>query len=420
MVAADGGGPWYGPTRSAGPRVATEPQRGSIDDARLWKPTPASAHRATTRNIASGTRGRSIRELIARAKESAIIWPPPDRPLGRTTRRHRSPIAPRPPLGRRVRANLSTAELVEDAIRAGEGLIAAEGPLVVRTGKHTGRSPAGQVHRRRAVEQRQDLVGRGQPTRSVRRIYDRLRSRLVAYCAENGPLQPGPADRRRSRASAPAARLHRVGLGEHLRAQPVPPPDARRNCVGFEPNFTIICVPSFQADPATEGTRTGTAILLHLERMEIIIVGTEYAGEIKKSAFTVMNYLMPDEGVLPMHSSVNVGRGRRQRGVLRPVGDRQDDAVGRPGAPPDRRRRARLGRHRAVQLRGRLLREDDPALTHVRARHLPDDAAIRDGPRERRPRSRRRASSTSIRSGSPRTPVARIRCISSAMPIRPA
>ncbi len=77
--------------------------------------------------------------------------------------------------------------------------------------------------------------------------------------------------------------------------------------VGFEPNFTIICVPSFQADPATEGTRTGTAILLHLERMEIIIVGTEYAGEIKKSAFTVMNYLMPDEGVLPMHSSVNVG-----------------------------------------------------------------------------------------------------------------
>jgi phosphoenolpyruvate carboxykinase (ATP) len=76
---------------------------------------------------------------------------------------------------------------------------------------------------------------------------------------------------------------------------------------GFQPNFTIINVPSFHADPETEGTRSETAILLHLERMEIIIVGTEYAGEIKKSAFTVMNYLMPDEGVLPMHSSVNVG-----------------------------------------------------------------------------------------------------------------
>ncbi|HEV7809240.1 MAG TPA: phosphoenolpyruvate carboxykinase (ATP), partial [Candidatus Limnocylindrales bacterium] len=55
-------------------------------------------------------------------------------------------------------------------------------------------------------------------------------------------------------------------------------------------------------------TRTETAILVNLERMEVIIVGTEYAGEIKKSAFTVMNYLMPDEGVLPMHSSVNVGK----------------------------------------------------------------------------------------------------------------
>src|SRR5204862_4434374 len=60
-------------------------------------------------------------------------------------------------------------------------------------------------------------------------------------------------------------------------------------------------------DPATEGTRTGTAILVNLAAMEIIIVGTEYAGEIKKSAFTVMNYLMPDEGVLPMHSAANVG-----------------------------------------------------------------------------------------------------------------
>jgi len=75
----------------------------------------------------------------------------------------------------------------------------------------------------------------------------------------------------------------------------------------FVPNFTIIAVPSFKADPETEGTRGETAILVHLKRMEVIIVGTEYAGEIKKSAFTVMNYLLPDEGVLPMHSAVNVG-----------------------------------------------------------------------------------------------------------------
>ena len=63
----------------------------------------------------------------------------------------------------------------------------------------------------------------------------------------------------------------------------------------------------FQADPARDGTRSETAILVHLARNEILIAGTMYAGEIKKSAFTVMNFLLPDEGVLPMHSSVNVG-----------------------------------------------------------------------------------------------------------------
>jgi phosphoenolpyruvate carboxykinase (ATP) len=211
----------------------------------------------------------------------------------------------RPELGRRVRSNLPTAELVEDAIRAGEGLIAAEGPLVVRTGKHTGRSPQDKF-----IVDEPTSTGKvwwGTVNRPISEAnYDRLRARLVAYCAEKDlysqDLQIGadPAHQRRLRvytetawASVFARNLFRRPKATEL--------------VGFAPNFTIVCVPSFQADPSTEGTRTGTAILLHLQRMEVIIVGTEYAGEIKKSAFTVMNYLMPDEGVLPMHSSVNVG-----------------------------------------------------------------------------------------------------------------
>ncbi len=214
--------------------------------------------------------------------------------------------APATAIGRIVRSNLPTAELYEDAVRAGEGLIAADGPLVVQTGKHTGRSPQdkfivkepgsaakiwwGEVNRPIALEH-----------------YDRLRARLLAYLADR-PIYAQdcfigahPGHRRSLRvytetawASIFARNLFRRPSAAELK--------------GFAPNFTIIDVPSFEADPATEGTRTGTAILVNLAAMEIIIVGTEYAGEIKKSAFTVMNYLMPDEGVLPMHSAANVGK----------------------------------------------------------------------------------------------------------------
>jgi phosphoenolpyruvate carboxykinase (ATP) len=212
----------------------------------------------------------------------------------------------RPLLGRSVRANLPTAELYEDAIRHGEGLVAADGPLVVRTGAHTGRSPQDKF----IVDEpsSHDKIWWGPVNRPIsEENYERLRARLFAEAASKDLysqdcfIGAAPAHRRSLRvytetawASIFARNLFRRPSADQLR--------------GFVPNFTIICVPSFQADPATEGTRTGTAILLHLRRMEIIIVGTEYAGEIKKGAFTVMNYLMPDEGVLPMHSAINVGQ----------------------------------------------------------------------------------------------------------------
>jgi phosphoenolpyruvate carboxykinase (ATP) len=201
--------------------------------------------------------------------------------------------------------NRSTAELYEDAIRAGEGVVAADGPLVVRTGKHTGRSPQDKF-----IVDEPNSHGKiwwGEVNRPISEAhYERLRARLVAYVAESTLyaqdclIGADPAHQRRLRVYTETAWASI--FARNLFRRPTP-----EQLVGFEPNFTIICVPSFQADPETEGTRTGTAILVHLERMEIIIVGTEYAGEIKKSAFTVMNYLMPDEGVLPMHSSVNVG-----------------------------------------------------------------------------------------------------------------
>src|SRR5215218_11456962 len=213
--------------------------------------------------------------------------------------------SPTASIGGRVLANLPTAELYERAIVAGEGTIAADGPLVVRTGTHTGRSPQDKFIVREPWSQ--DKVWWGDVNREISEAhYTRLRARLVEYVkdrelyTQDMYIGAHPDHRRSLRvytetawASIFARNLFRQPTADDIKT--------------FEPNFTIIDVPSFQADPATAGTRTGTAILLNLAAMEILIVGTEYAGEIKKSAFTVMNYLMPDEGVLPMHSAANVG-----------------------------------------------------------------------------------------------------------------
>jgi phosphoenolpyruvate carboxykinase (ATP) len=201
--------------------------------------------------------------------------------------------------------NLSVGELYERAIRDGEGVIAADGALVVRTGKHTGRSPKDKFI---VVEpSSESKVWWGDVNHPIsEEHYDRLRSRLVDYLsdrtmyAQDMYIGAHPTHRRSLRVYTETAWAS-IFARNLFRRPPV------EDLATFAPNFTIIDAPSFQADPEAEGTRTGTAILVHLQRMEIIIVGTMYAGEIKKSAFTVMNYLLPDEGVLPMHSSINVG-----------------------------------------------------------------------------------------------------------------
>ncbi|HET6746396.1 MAG TPA: phosphoenolpyruvate carboxykinase (ATP) [Candidatus Limnocylindria bacterium] len=209
-------------------------------------------------------------------------------------------------LGRTVRTNLSVAELYETAIRDNEGITAADGPLVVRTGPHTGRSPKDKFVVREPTTEASIWWGEvNQPISEEH--YDRLRARLVGHLSERDLyaqdmfIGADPAHRR-------SLRVYTETAWASIFARNLFRRPTQAEIAEFRPNFTIINAPSFEADPATEGTRSTTAILVHLKRMEVIIVGTKYAGEIKKSAFTVMNYLMPDEGVLPMHSAANVGQ----------------------------------------------------------------------------------------------------------------
>jgi phosphoenolpyruvate carboxykinase (ATP) len=209
-------------------------------------------------------------------------------------------------LGRSRVANLSVPQLYEHALRRHEGDLVEGGPLVVRTGRHTGRSPRDKF----TVDEpgSRDGVwwgGFNQPITEER--YEALRSRMIAYLAgrdvyvRDCHVGADPAHRRSVRiwtesawASIFCANLFR------------PAPESE--LAGFEPNFTIVDAPGFRADPERDGVRSDTVILVHLSRQEILIGGTEYAGEMKKGAFGILNFRLPDEGVLPMHSAVNAAR----------------------------------------------------------------------------------------------------------------
>jgi phosphoenolpyruvate carboxykinase (ATP) len=208
-------------------------------------------------------------------------------------------------VGREVHRNLTVSALYEAAIRRGEGMIAAGGALVVDTGKHTGRSPKDKF----IVEEPSSAASvwwgqLNQPISEER--YDALRERVMAHLAERELytqdcfVGADPAHRRSLRVTAELA--WQSLFAEDLFIRP-----AEGELTGFQPDFAIYDAATMRADPARDGTRTETFILLHLGRREVLIGGTKYAGEIKKSAFSVMNYLLPDEGVLPMHCSANVG-----------------------------------------------------------------------------------------------------------------
>ncbi len=155
--------------------------------------------------------------------------------------------------GRSLRVDKPAAELYEDAIRRGEGIIAADGPLVVRTGRHTGRSPLDKF----IVDEptTRDHIWWGPVNRPIGEAdYDRLRTRLVAYLADrdlyvqHASIGAAPGHRRALRVYTETAW---ASLFARNLFRPPMPGDENR-----DPDFTIICVPSFKADPATEGTRT--------------------------------------------------------------------------------------------------------------------------------------------------------------------
>jgi phosphoenolpyruvate carboxykinase (ATP) len=205
-----------------------------------------------------------------------------------------------------VHYNLIEPALVEAAVRRGEGEIGLGGTLLVETGQHTGRSPKDKFVVREPSVEAGIWWENNAPMApdAFERLHADMRAHIRGGELFVQDLYAGadPAFRLNVRVVTELA-WHGLFI-RHLLRRPEAAELAR-----FVPEFTILNCPSFTADPARHGCRSGTVIAVSFERRMILIGGTAYAGENKKSVFSVLNYLLPERGVMPMHCSANHGKG---------------------------------------------------------------------------------------------------------------
>ena len=206
----------------------------------------------------------------------------------------------------RVRRNLSPAELYEETLRLGTGRLAQGGGLVTLTAPHTGRSPNDRfVVEENGSRDRIDWSEINVPI--AEEHYRQLRAGLIEHLN-------GCADLYIRDARAGADRRYGIGvrvfsespwhdLFAHNMFLRLNPGEAN----DFRPDFVVYHAPSWKADPALHGTNSGAFIVVHFTERVVLVGGTAYAGEIKKSIFSALNFILPERGVLPMHCSANIG-----------------------------------------------------------------------------------------------------------------
>ena len=201
--------------------------------------------------------------------------------------------------------NLPPAALYERALSAGEGLLASNGALVCRTGSHTGRSPESKF----LVEEREtrDDIAWGKVNKPIsEEDFEALRCKVIRHFQGRAlyvrdMLAGAHEDSQIPIRVVSETAWHNLFAAQLFISTPAAP--TRNN----RPGFTILSAPACNADPRIIDNGSDAFVLVHLSRRLVLIGGTAYAGEIKKSIFTIMNYLLPMEGVLSMHCSANVG-----------------------------------------------------------------------------------------------------------------
>ena len=201
--------------------------------------------------------------------------------------------------------NLGAAQLLERAIQRREGHLSSNGSLVVRTGQFTGRSPKDKfIVRDEITDSTVQWGAVNQPMSEAH--FDRLYSRMQTFWhgrdvfVQDCFVGADPAY------TLPLRVISQYAWHSLFARQLFIHPSLREG-EEHRPEFTILFAPDFQADPAEEGTNSETCIVISFKKKVVLICATQYAGEMKKSAFTIMNYLLPERGVFPMHCSANRG-----------------------------------------------------------------------------------------------------------------
>ncbi len=201
--------------------------------------------------------------------------------------------------------NLGAAQLLEQAVQRREGSLADGGSLVVRTGQFTGRSPKDKfIVRDESTDAHVHWGAVNQPMSEAH--FDRLFHKMQLFWqghevfVQDCFVGADPAYALPLRVISQYA-WHAL-FARQLFIRPDSPSSAEHR-----PEFTILFAPDFQANPSEDGTNSETCIVINFKKRVVLICGTQYAGEMKKSAFTIMNYLLPDRGVFPMHCSANTG-----------------------------------------------------------------------------------------------------------------
>ncbi|MGH7499299.1 MAG: phosphoenolpyruvate carboxykinase (ATP), partial [Gemmatimonadales bacterium] len=204
----------------------------------------------------------------------------------------------------RIHANLTPPALIEHALRRGEGQLTDHGAFTSNTAPHTGRSPKDKfvVAEAGAADRIWLEKNPRLEAAAFEQLHDDVRGYLDGREVFVQDLFGGadPAYRVPVRFVTPNAWHALFVRNMFIRAMPA-------ELAHFRPGFTVLHAPDFQADPSRHGTRSGTFVVIHFGKKLILIGGTRYAGEMKKSIFTALNYLLPSLDVMPMHCSANVG-----------------------------------------------------------------------------------------------------------------